>query len=316
MWPLSAGQPWGIIVKCAAHFVFVAAPASKPPSTQKSVVREWCQSTETTSVPLTASLTLCQYCNHANPVDANFCIGCGAQLHLVPCPACGAVNPKTSKTCYQCHGELRESTEILLARVPATESEVEAANAASTAMSTTYTAQPATPQRQPIYVIVIILLAFASAGYFAYLQRSTVAEKPNTTEGRTKNASDKALATSPANTSAGTINKGPIDATPPAPSITAPVPLAAPVAAAINPPSERATVPGGTKSTSTVDSRDPARPAIATPSLAPRQASRQQAVPPSVDSRGTKKEVPQLGTCTEGVAALGLCTPGPTKGNQ
>ena len=179
-------------------------------------------------MPLTASLTLCQYCDHANPADANFCIGCGAQLHLVPCPTCGAVNPKTSKTCYQCRSQLRESTEILLAHAPASASEVAAGNAESTALSAPHPSPPPTPQRQPLYVITIILVAFAAAAYFAYQQRDRGDVTRTTTETRTKNASEK-TAESAANSSAGAINKGTIVLTaPPASSgVVTPSPVPA-----------------------------------------------------------------------------------------
>jgi hypothetical protein len=264
-------------------------------------------------VPLTASLTLCQYCDHANPADANFCIGCGAQLHLVPCPTCGAVNPKTSKTCYQCHGELRESTEILLARLPDSNAEAAEGTAASTAMSTTYTAQTATTQRQPIYVIVIILLAFAAAAFFAYQQRGSVAEKRAASEVQTKTAPVKAPEPSPANVSAGAISKGTVVAPPVVPANIAPKTV--PPAPEKDLTTERAAIPIEAKTEKLRDAPDTARPGTIPPSTTPRFGARQQPVTPSAVSKATDTKLSPPVTCTEGIAALGLCTPGPTKGN-
>jgi hypothetical protein len=261
-------------------------------------------SNETNAVPLTASLILCQYCDHANPADANFCIGCGAQLHLVPCPTCGAVNPKTSKSCYQCQGELRESTEILLARVPASPPE-EAAG--STAISTNYSPEPPVPQRQPIYVIVIIFLAFAAAAFFAYQQRSAVSTKTTSTETPTKNTAANPVEASPANASAGTINKAPIVAAPLVPQSPAPTPAAS----VSNPKNQTAALPIETKSAITSQPQAPVRQTAPPPS-ALRAGTRQH----STTNDAAEKKSPPLGPCTEGVAALGLCTPLPTKGNK
>ena len=258
----------------------------------------------------TASLTLCQYCEHANAADANFCTGCGAPLHLIPCPQCGAVNQKTSKTCYQCHGQLRESTEILLAGAPATASEEAAGNAESTAMSSTspYVVQPPTRQRQPIYVVSIIFIAFAAAAYFAYQQRGVVTTKE------------------PAANAAGAINKPAVSPAPAAASTPTQTPVvaekntAAPQAApTVAPLQAKVDVP-----------RDAAGPADLQ-ATGVRKSGRRRAqaeaaanlpeVPAAVsiapsNVSGSEKPAPRTRPCTEAIAALGLCTTGPTKGNQ
>ena len=251
----------------------------------------------------TASLTLCQYCEHANPADAKFCTGCGAPLHLIPCPTCGAVNQKTSKSCYQCHGELRESTEILLANAPASASEAAAGDAESSASMpstpSTYSPPPAKPQRQPLFVVTIIFLAFASAAYFAYRQRATVAAK----EPRVEPISS----TAPANPSAGTINKAP-----PAP-VSAPalapasVPVTAPALATVKP--EKSVAPPEVVATDSQLTAAPTRRANRRGAAEPVAASVIVVPAGSVrPSSGIEKTSPQARPCTEAIAALGLCT--------
>jgi Double zinc ribbon len=257
---------------------------------------------------LTASLTLCQYCEHANAADAKFCTGCGAPLHLIPCPQCGAVNQKTSKTCYQCHGQLRESTEILLASAPATASEEAAGNAESTAMSSPYIVQPPTPQRQPIYVVTIIFLAFAAAAYFAYQQRGVVATKE------------------PAVNAAGAINKPAVAPAPAAASAPTQAPvaaeksIAAPQAASTVAPLQakvdvpRDTVGQADLQAAGVRKSGGRRRAQAEAAANLPEAPAAVSVAPSSVS-GSEKTAPRTRPCTEAIAALGLCTSGPTKGN-
>ena len=258
---------------------------------------------------LTASLTLCQYCEHANAADAKFCTGCGAPLHLIPCPQCGAVNQKTSKTCYQCHGQLRESTEILLAGAPATASEEAAGNAQSTAMSSPspYVGQPPTPQRQPIYVVAIIFLTFAAAAYFAYQQRGVVATKE------------------PAVNAAGAINKPAVAPTPAAASTPTQTPViaeknaAAPQAVStIAPLQTKVDVPRDAAvkadlQATVVRKTGRRRTQAEATASSPEPPAAVSVVPGNVS--GSEKPAPRTRPCTEAIAALGLCTTEPTKGN-
>lgn len=50
------------------------------------------------------SLTRCPFCEHGNAANAKFCSECG--MHLKPCPRCGAVNRVTATVCHQCLGNL------------------------------------------------------------------------------------------------------------------------------------------------------------------------------------------------------------------
>ena len=284
----------------------IATCANGPPNNQPA---QGAHPLKDTSMTLTASLTLCQYCEHANAADANFCTGCGAPLHLIPCPQCGAVNQKTSKTCYQCHGQLRESTEILLAGAPATASEEAAGNAESRAMSSPYVVQPPTPQRQPIYVVTIVLVAFAAAAYFAYQQRGVVATKE------------------PAVNAAGAINK---PAVAPAPAV-ANTPTQTPAAAEKNTAEPQVASPVAPLQTKGDVPRDAASQLDGQPAGVRKTGGRRRAqaeataslpeVPAAVSIapssvNGSEKPAPRTRLCTEAIAALGLCTTGPTKGNQ
>lgn len=270
-------------------------------------------------MPTTASLTLCQYCEHANPADAKFCAGCGAPLHLVPCPHCGAVNQKTSKSCYQCHGELRESTEILLASVPASVSEEAAGDAASTALLTPYRTQEKTPQRQPVFVIIIILAAFAAAAYFAYQQRSHVAIK--TTPVPNPSPVGDALPGKPADGSPGNLSAGAINKAAPAAkgaNDTEPPPAIPGKDAAANQPALAIDAKLGTVEEARERSGEPKAP-DATRTRSGRRGVPAEAYPSTglVTAPGSaiEKRAPRINNCTESIAALGLCTPAPTKGN-
>ena len=299
------------------------AAASAPPNNIELVTAQGAYPLEDTAMTLTASLTLCQYCEHANPADAKFCAGCGAPLHLIPCPHCGAVNQKTSKTCYQCHGELRESTEILLASTPANASEEAANDAESTALPSPYAPQPPPRQRQPVFVVVIIFMAFAAAAYFAYQQRGTVDGKASPADATT--AADKTPDTSAANASAGAISKALPASTPPA---VAPTPLPLPADAGKTVPSDQVAPLVALKNSKVDDTREAAAPANpvnrasagrSRSGISRRDAQAAPAVSTEVFTPASgriEKKSPQTVPCTEAIAALGLCTPVPTKGKE
>ena len=50
----------------------------------------------------------CSRCQSDNPVEADFCIECGALMEF-HCPKCGAITPATGKFCKKCGADLRES---------------------------------------------------------------------------------------------------------------------------------------------------------------------------------------------------------------
>lgn len=266
---------------------------------------------------VTASLTLCQYCEHANPADAKFCAGCGAPLHLIPCPLCGAVNQKTSKTCYQCHGQLRESTEILLADVPASASEEAAGDAQSGAMLSPYLSPPPAPQRQPIAVVAIVLASFSAAAYFAYQQRSTVESGAMDPVAGTAKAPVKVPEPPSLDPGAGAINKTPF-ASKPAENVP-PTPIGAGKQDSAAETTRTVEPKLGKVDDSTDAAAAPERAQTGTARAARRRAQAEPAVSPEAAVRagsGLEKQAPRIGPCTEGVAALGLCTAGPTTGKE
>lgn len=55
---------------------------------------------------LATPIARCGVCAQSNPPDAKFCNQCGAQLHLVPCVHCGAINDLKATMCYQCKAVL------------------------------------------------------------------------------------------------------------------------------------------------------------------------------------------------------------------
>ena len=252
-------------------------------------------------MPLTESMTLCQYCERLNHADARFCVGCGAQMHLVPCPTCGAVNDKTAKSCYQCHGELRETTEILVQRLPAAAPDaIDAAAAKATPTDT----PPSARQRQPLFVVLIIFAAFTSAAFFAYRQRIDPDRKLPVDNVNRAIAPVKA---SDPGASIGAINKLAPATIPPATTLSIPPGQTAPVLPA---ESNKAAAP-------------PATATIEPPAVVARQRGNRRAVPSSTANppetaaepkSGIEKKAPPINACTEAIAALGLCNPTPTKG--
>ena len=323
---LSYSLPRRIIGTCAAQLSGDNDAASEPSGVKEPVSAQGANHIQDTHMNLTASLSLCQYCEHANPADAKFCAGCGAPLHLIPCPHCGAVNQKSSKNCYQCHGELRENTEILLADAPASASETAAGNAESPPMPATYQSQAAVRQRQPVFVVGIILIAFAAAAYFAYQQRSVVAAKGasgGSIDPATAKPPGKIADPSPANSTAGAINKA-------SPAVTTPTvenPAATTgkdgpanqLAPAIVVKQGKVGEPPDAPATA---NREPAGVAVKSsrrraPAVIAAEPTPFASAPTRVPlGSAIQKQPPRTGVCTEGIAALGLCTPDPTKGRQ
>ena len=48
---------------------------------------------------------VCPFCDHRNPVGAQFCSDCGSPLDLKPCNQCDAVNYQAATICYKCGAE-------------------------------------------------------------------------------------------------------------------------------------------------------------------------------------------------------------------
>ncbi|MEP7156922.1 MAG: zinc ribbon domain-containing protein [Betaproteobacteria bacterium] len=285
--------------------VFMSSPASPAISLVK---------------PLGRQVKACPYCDHFSPADSKFCGACGAALHLVPCANCGAVNDITAvSACYRCHHELVDSTAPATVTLAGTEAQPSTSASAMQTMdaASAETAPVATRQRPHVAAVIIILVAFAAASYYAYRQRNALdgregpsAVTPGAELKGNANAGSGAInkvapALSPA------VNK-PAVSPPPPPVVTAPagekaanVPAGATKGAAM-PPAVSIATPV-----------NPAPLVVSTPRATRTRAARDAAsastvavepVTPRVASPGIQTEAPRIGPCTDAVAALGLCT--------
>ncbi len=287
-------------------------------------------SVTTLAKPFSKPISQCPYCDHVSPPGSKFCGECGAALHLLPCPHCGAVNDITiAKSCYRCHGDLPENSASKPASAPIPEAPEPAPllpdkSATITATYTEMAAEPSSRQRPHVWVVGIVLVAFAAASYYAYRQRSalTTSEKPldAAVQAEKKMPAPASTATLPIRTSdpatASSATASPAEKTitkyiaPSAPATTAkpespPAPKRDAVATdtAAPPILSPATSSAASPTLRTGSGRGTARRDVAN---VPASA------PPSVEPvKNTLLNKPNIGPCTEAVAALGLCTHDP-----
>lgn len=235
---------------------------------------------------LVRTRTRCPYCEHVSPEDSKFCNECGAALHLLPCPHCGAVNDLTlTAECARCHGDLRLPEEPAAEAPPPTTAPVEAAliTLAPVAPPPPPILPPA-PARPPLLAVGIVLIgAAAFVGYYAY--------PPRAASGVSTAMSQAASAPAPQASSAPELI-GPPAAGPDKSSAPAQVAADDAPALAAAPPAV-STAPGKTRPR-------PPRPPVA--------RSADEPAAPSPGSRDPSPPPPRLGPCTEAVAALGLCS--------
>ena len=268
--------------------------------------------------PFAKPITQCPYCDHVSPPGSKFCGECGAALHLMPCPHCGAVNDITVNTaCYRCHGELRKVAPAALTTVAAptpAATQIEPASPQPDAIIELIAGPPAR-HRPHALVVGIVLVAFIAAAYFAYRQRSTLdVREPARVEmppaSRAADKVDKIFdGKTDTNAISGTIVKTPAEGAPavtPSAATTAPAQKNNPANGATAPPVELiASKPGVEQGRESV-----------VPSKTPPAASRSNAAKAGTRAdanTGLEKRAPAIGPCTEAVAALGLCTPDPSK---
>jgi Double zinc ribbon len=238
---------------------------------------------------LARPLHQCPYCEHVSPANSKFCNECGAALHLKPCPHCGAVNDVTlTRVCARCHGALNEGTAVALI-----EPEVSAPPRQEAAQRPALT-PGGSPSRWPL---VLAALGLAGLGLYAFQQLQPTpqpAARP-IQSGKIPTA-DQLTAHSP-------VAAPLINATAPEPALSEPSALAQQAAAP--PVSASAALVVATPSAADLPSATPAVIARQRPiSIAdPKPNSRSSIEPPP----------PNLGPCTDAVAALGLCTPAPRR---
>ena len=273
----------------------------------------------------------CRFCEHVNPPDAKFCNACGGALHLVPCSRCGAVNDVTATSCYQCHSPLPgrgNSTP----EIPQPAAELPKAAPRSRTRAIVGTA---------IFAVVVV------AGYFSYRQAWILDEAQSlVTSSRVDNRGGFDTANAiPGNAIASDMTPGKRDDNTRSVSTAATqskIPLAGAAPAANQPPERRqpvesraarvATAPvARVKSTNEgrVAERAPLRlkactkeaAALGLCTLKPAQemgTASAATVKPAIArskagdaGKAGQREAQRQDACTDGVAALGLCAPGP-----
>jgi ribosomal protein L40E len=284
----------------------------------------------------------CPFCEHINPSGSRFCNACGTPIDLVVCTRCGAANDPLGTQCHQCGAALPQGRLGALAIAPATlgamdpaESEartrndgarpraqlqqgIEGADVDAKLLATLHeraesraAAIPELPTIRPrpgialrggrVMIVGATVFAIAAAAYYAYREHRTpdVLRGPASTGGRQDSGSSAAAANSvePPGSAAGAMP----GASTPAPATT--VTAGDQPSAAI--PAARSS--GGT----TVGVREPgAQAQDASAAVAPAPAAGGVARPRATEAkRGIlERQAPHAGPCTEGVAALGLCT--------
>jgi len=267
------------------------------------------------------SLIRCPYCEQGNPAEARFCNACGGALHLPPhlasCARCGTVNPVAATVCCWCRAQLPGRKGALVPVPPAAE--------VSTSLPR---------RRSRVIAGTAVLAALVVVGYYTYRQRS-LADAPqppaasSEASGRGAPAGAgfigrDAVADEPK--SAGADNSAGLTSVATSPPGTA---LAAPVRAAANQP--RADRQPVKSQEAKASEPEPLRPEActeaaaalglcATKSVQKKEPETAAAVEADIKRPQTTgagnagaQEPPQPQTCTEAVAALGLCAPKPTQ---
>ena len=265
------------------------------------------------------SLIRCQYCEQSNPAEARFCNACGGALrlppHLASCPRCGTVNPVTTAVCCWCRAQLPGHRERALVPVsPAAE-----------------VSRSLPRRRSRVIVGTAVVAAIAVLGYYTYRQRS-LADAPqppaasSEASGRGAPAGAgfigrDAAADEPK--SAGADDSAGLTGLATSPPGT---PLAAPVRAAANQPrADRQPVKSqeakaGESGLAHPDACTEAAAALGLCSIKSVQKRETETAavegamkrPPATGAGNPgAQEPPRPQTCTEGVAALGLCTAKP-----
>ena len=248
----------------------------------------------------------------------------------MPCPQCGAVNDITVNTaCYRCHSELREGAAAALNTLAAPTppgTQIESVSPPQEVVGHVVgnivgevvgevIAEPPARQRPHALVVGIVLVAFAAASFFAYRQRSVLevrepvlVEAAPPASAATKVDRNADLKTD-TNAIIGTIVRTPGEG----PPIVSSPAATTPPAQKSSPANGAAAVPAELIATKP---NAESRRESAAPSTTPPAISRSNTAKPSPRpelANGLEKRAPAIGPCTEAVAALGLCTPDPSK---
>lgn len=247
-------------------------------------------------------LSTCRFCEHGNPVNAKFCGECGGNLHLLPCPRCGAVSDIKASTCYQCGIPLPGlGTDSVAPSSPTAE-----------------IARPVHHRHSRVIVGAVVFAVFAVLGYYLYHQRAIVdASPPSAATNEPRGRSDPA--------SAGIIRRdaAAVDTTPAKADNSGRQPVESRKAKAVATPVARASANKG-DSASEQRPSEPCTDVVATLGLcaakpiqnkeAEKAAATKAAIarPQAIDAgKLGKTEPPRQGACAEAAMALGLCAPTP-----
>jgi hypothetical protein len=142
------------------------------------------------------STGICAVCAHANPAGASFCNACGASLQLALCHACEAINDRSASFCHKCGvalpgepsaspmGPTPPSTSV----TPVTSSLAEEARARRNVKA----ALPATP-----VFLALVVLALAGAAYYAYVTVGTAPPASSTPPNASADAEPSRVASVP-----------------------------------------------------------------------------------------------------------------------
>ncbi len=242
---------------------------------------------------LARPLNQCPYCDHVSPANSKFCNECGAALHLKPCQHCGAVNDVTlTSVCARCNGALNEGTAVAL--VEAAQPQMSTERPTEMPMTAVDSlpwqeARPALAARPspPLRLLLIAALALGGLGLYAF-QHKPAPPSPS------------AAMPAPAAVEAKVELPAPASAAAPAAVPDRVVEPAAPAASA-------------TLVTADVTAAVAAEPpAQGRPAASSRPAARPSRTSPTQGSN-VEPPPPNIGPCTDAVAALGLCTPAPRR---
>ncbi len=277
----------------------------------------------------------CHFCEHGNRAGAKFCEECGSALNLKLCKQCEAINHRAAQHCHQCgtefpaewtpdqvtvtenaHGRLADEAGgviELVAEVAARQPDSPAANAPFLVPrpQLAYDAvlsrsKWSTKQGRSSRAVVSALLLATTAGLAYYLYRlpeqttlTPTASRP--TAGAPVQASSVDI---PTPSMPVTVGASALE------SLTQPVAEAngvvAPVAARSDARAVRSDARRVSDARSDVKQTAATRPPTRSPSAAARVAMQP---PPGEPSVNVRLDQSNGGTCTEAVAALGLCSP-------
>ena len=139
------------------------------------------------------SVATCALCGHANPYDASFCNACGASLQLALCHACEAINHRTASTCHKCGVALSGASSIAaMVPLPASTSLASSSPEEAPAPRSVKVAQPANPA-----LVAIAVIAVAAVAYFAYLDDRVAPPTSSTLPNASTNAEPSHVASAP-----------------------------------------------------------------------------------------------------------------------